>query len=458
MKKFIKKIHSADPLPSPKLAACFWAILTVILTVAAATLDSATFFVYVALYLLWLELCSTGCKWCFMEENWPSFISAAWLLACTLGVWLPFQSVTPSSAKFVLILLAGYSSLRFGMLSSVIIQPLRLPIARICRVLSPEHVASRTHKYGIYTVSICSGLAICGIYLWFSSIPILSDNPALARYQHFNGPFTNNLFRFFFRVFSSLSLVSALYIIAMFSFPIKKIELCVATLSIALASLCMIASGNRGDISVLFLFMMIRIFFCLSKRKKVIGGMLIGAITLSVFCFFTWFRNMYTIISFAVIFPEIGDGALLLKAAHMYDVPFAYGKTYLAGALSFIPSSIFPFREAWGFGRYSLEILYLGQNTPIAPTYGGLRPTFVGEAYLNGGYFGVVTFGVVLGIILGVWRCSSQSIKILSGTQVVFFLLSLCSVMVSDFYGVFHGVALTLMIIWLIENALRLRQ
>ena len=89
---------------------------------------------------------------------------------------------------------------------------------------------------------------------------------------------------------------------------------------------------------------------------------------------------------------------------------------------------------------------------------GGLRPTFVGEAYLNGGFFGVVAFGVVLGIILGVWRCSSQSIKILSGTQVVFFLLSLCSVMVSDFYGVFHGIALTLMIIWLIENASRLRQ
>jgi|GEM_PF-3503081 len=458
MKEFKKEASSSNLSASPKLAACFWAILTVILTVMAATQDGVTFFVYVALCLLWLELCSTGYKWCFIGENWPSFISAAWLLACTLGVWLPFQSVTPSSAKFVFIFLAGYSALRLGMLSSVVMQPLRLPIAQICRVVSPEHIAPRTHKYGIYAVSICSGIVICCIYLWFRSIPILSSNPEFARYQHFNGPFTNNLFRFSFRVFSSLSLVTSLYIIAMFNVRIKKLELFVAIFSVVLASLCMIASGNRGDISVLFLFLMIRIFFCLSKRKKVIGGMLIGAITLSVFCLFTWYRNIDRIISFVTIFPEIPDGVLLLQAAHTYDVPFAYGKTYLAAALSFIPSSIFPFRETWGFGRYALEILYLGQNTPIAPTYGGLRPTFVGEAYLNGGYFGVVAFGMVLGIILGIWRCSSQSIKILSGTQVVFFLLSLCSVMVSDFYGVFHGIALTIMIIWLIENASRLRQ
>jgi len=458
MKEFKKEASSSNLSASPKLAACFWAILTVILTVMAATQDGVTFFVYVALCLLWLELCSTGYKWCFIEENWPSFISAAWLLACTLGVWLPFQSVTPSSAKFVFIFLAGYSALRLGMLSSVVMQPLRLPIAQICRVVSPEHIAPRTHKYGIYAVSICSGIVICCIYLWFRSIPILSSNPEFARYQHFNGPFTNNLFRFSFRVFSSLSLVTSLYIVAMFNVRLKKLELFVSIFSVVLASLCMIASGNRGDISVLFLFLMIRIFFCLSKRKKVIGGMLIGAITLSVFCLFTWYRNIDRIISFVTVFPEIPDGVLLLQAAHTYDVPFAYGKTYLAAALSFIPSSIFPFRETWGFGRYALEILYLGQNTPIAPTYGGLRPTFVGEAYLNGGCLGVVAFGMVLGIILGIWRCSSQSIKILSGTQVVFFLLSLCSVMVSDFYGVFHGIALTIMIIWLIENASRLRQ
>jgi len=413
MKEFKKEASSSNLSASPKLAACFWAILTVILTVMAATQDGVTFFVYVALYLLWLELCSTGYRWCFIEENWPSFISAAWLLACTLGVWLPFQSVTPSSAKFVFIFLAGYSALRLGMLSSVVMQPLRLPIAQICRVVSPEHIAPRTHKYGIYAVSICSGIVICCIYLWFRSIPILSSNPEFARYQHFNGPFTNNLFRFSFRVFSSLSLVTSLYIIAMFNVRIKKLELFVSIFSVVLASLCMIASGNRGDISVLFLFLMIRIFFCLSKRKKVIGGMLIGAITLSVFCLFTWYRNIDRIISFVTVFPEIPDGVLLLQAAHTYDVPFAYGKTYLAAALSFIPSSIFPFRETWGFGRYALEILYLGQNTPIAPTYGGLRPAFVGEAYLNGGYLGVVAFGMVLGIILGIWRCSSQSIKIL---------------------------------------------
>lgn len=458
MKKKENVSYFAGFVMYSKMAVYFWAILTVIFIAASATQNGITTFVSVALYFLWLEFCVAACKWCFAEENWPSFISAAWLLACTLGVWFPFQSVAPTSANFVCHLLAGYSALRFGMLCAICIQPLHIQTERICRVLSPEYVAPGTYKYGIYVASICSGLAICAIYLWFCSIPILSDDPALARYQHFNGPFTNNLFRFSFRVFSSLSLVSSLYIIAMFNARIKKIEKCIAIASITLASLCMIASGNRGDISVLFLFLMIRVFFCLSKKRKVIGGMIICAITLSVFCFFTWFRNIDKIISLSTIFPEIADGALLLKAARTYDVPFAYGKTYLAAVLSFIPSSIFPFREIWGFGRYSLEILYLGQNTPIAPTYGGLRPTFVGEAFLNGGDFGVVTFGVVLGIILGTWRCCSQFTKRLSGAQVVFFLFSLCSVMVSDFYGVFHGVVLIMMILWLIEKASRMHQ
>ena len=441
----------------PKAAAYFWTVLTAMLIAAFIMPNSVSLFVDVALYLLWFELCVTGYKWCFKEDNWPSFISAAWLLACTLGVWLPFQRVIPSSVNFVWLFLAGYSALRIGMLCATSMPRFHLQTERICQILSPEHVAPSTYKYGIYTVGICSGLAICSIYLWFCSIPILSDNPELARYQHFNGPFTNNLFRFSFRVFSSLSLVSSLYLIAMFNFGMKKSEMGVAAFSIALSSICMIASGNRGDISALFLFLMIRIFFCLPKKRRIMGAMAIGAATLAVFCLFTRHRNIDRLISFPIVFPEIGDAVRLVDAANTYDVPFAYGKTYLAAALSFIPSSLFPFRETWGFGRYALEILFLGQNMPIAPTYGGLRPTFVGEAWLNGGCLGVIAFGLTLGIFLGIWRCRSQSMMRLSGAQVVFFLFSLCSVMVSDFYGVFHGVALTVVILWLIEKVSRMR-
>jgi hypothetical protein len=438
MNIFIKMHSSSIILASwPKLA-IFWAVVTVLLLVEFVTQNNISQFTYATLYFFWLELFFTGCKWCFVEENWPSFISAAWLLACTLGVWLPFQRVNPSSINFVCLLLAGYSTLRFGMLCAIGMPPLHRQAEKICKILSPEHLAPHTYKYTIYSLGIGSALALSGIYLWFCSIPILSANPELARYQYFNGPFTNNLFRFSFRAFSSLSLISSLYIIAQFNAHMKKIEIGLASLCVVLSSLCMIASGNRGDISALFLFLMIRIFFSLSKKRKTLGGIIISATTLSIFCFLTRYRNIDNILSRNTVFPEVTDAAKLLDAVHVHHVAFAHGNTYLAAALSFIPSSIFPFRETWGFGRYALHILFMGQDTPIAQSYGGLRPTFVGEAWLNGGWLGVVAFGVALGIILGTWHCSSQSLKRLPGAKVIFFLLSLCSVMVSDFYGVFH--------------------
>ena len=121
------------------------------------------------------------------------------------------------------------------------------------------------------------------------------------------------------------------------------------------------------------------------------------------------------------------------------------GKTYLAAFLSFIPSAIFPFREAYGFGRYSLEILFSGN---AAPTYGGLRPSFVGEAYLNFGVPGVFFIGYLLGAVLGLWQKGTASLRNSSGAMVFFFLFSLLTVMVSDFYGIFHAFVLIALLMW----------
>lgn len=442
----------------PRRTVFFWCFVTGILVAARYAEDFFLPLVELSLYLVWIELCLTGCKWCFAEDNWPSFLSAAWLLACTLGVWLPFAGFqVPSSPHFVWLLLAGYVSLRVGMLSAGGMPHLHEQAEKLFRVLSPECSAPVTHTYGLYAVGICSSLAICSIYLWFGSIPILSGNPELARYQHFNGPFTNNLFRFSFRIFSSLSLISSLYIIAVFHKKLRIHEILLSIFTVSFSSLCMIASGNRGDFSVIFLFLMTQFVFSFQRKKRILAGVLIFVITFSVFCVFTKYRNTDNLISLSIMFPEIGDAVLLLDAAKTHNVPFAWGKTYLAAALSFVPSALFPFRETYGFGRYALRIFQLGQDTPIAPSYGGLRPTFVGEAWCNGGTLGVLLFGVALGIFLGIWRCRSQSLKGLSGARVGFFLISLFSVMVSDFYGVLHGLVLTVVILWLLEKGSKKR-
>lgn len=251
----------------PRSTVFFWLFVTGILVTARCAEDFFLPLVELALYLVWIELCVTGCKWCFAEDNWPSFLSAAWLLACTLGVWLPFAGFqNPSSPHFVWLLLAGYASLRIGMLSAGGMPRLHGWAEKLFRALSPECSAPVTHIYGLYAVGIC--LAVCGIYLWFGSVPILSYNPELARYQHFNGPFTNNLFRFSFRIFSSLSLISSLYIIAVFHTKLQNHKISISIFAVFFSSLCMIASGNRGDFFRYFSFFDDTICFFPFKGKK----------------------------------------------------------------------------------------------------------------------------------------------------------------------------------------------
>ncbi len=354
--------------------------------------------------------------------------------------------------SFLKLFLAGYIALRFGMILGNANQKLSACSEKVSALLSPEIIAPTTYGIALLTICFVSCVGICCIYAHFESIPILSDNPPLARYQFFNGPFTNNLYRFFFRTFSALSLVSAMYLIALPKNTFSHSTKIAAYLCIGFTLLCAIASGSRGDFLVLILFIAVAFIFSRPARQRLLTAIVAASGCAVVFCMLTAYRLRNALDSLYGVFPEISDAALMMESARAHDVPLALGKTYLSAILSFIPSSLCPFRETYGFGRYSLKILYLGIDSPIAPTYGGLRPTFVGEAALNGGIVGVILTGLLLGAILGAYRCRQSSLKRLSGAWVLFFLLSLLTVMVSDFYGVFHGVALVAFLVWLVEK------
>lgn len=402
-------------------------------------------FISIALYTMWIELIIADICWGLTEDNWPSLIAASWLLACSLGVWnFSGQIYRPGSAPiatvhFLWLLLIGYLALRVGMFTGTRAQGISQRIENICRAASPEHLAP--HYFGHALLSLCAGscLGICAIYAYFGSVPFFSDNPPLARYQFFNGPFTNNIFRFLFRVFSAISIVSSMYLTVLIN-KFSSQKRIAAFLCVTFTLLCILGSGSRGDFSALVLFIGIRIIFFSPPKKRIFPALVTSAFCIATFCILTISRIRSGLDSLANVFPEISDAALLIHSVNTHDVPFAWGKTYLSALLSFVPSSIFPFRETYGFGRYSLEIFHLGETSPIAPTYGGLRPTFVGEAYLNGGLAGIILFGLALGVLLGTWRCRQRTIQTLSGGWVIFFLLSLLTVMVSDFYGIFYGV------------------
>lgn len=462
----VSQFYAVKP-PQDKVSQLQWMSCALLLCAGTALLAAHIFTenmltcINVALYVCWGELIVACIRWGGWEDNWPSVVAAGWLLACTLGVWdftgqifFPGPSYA-ATVWFLWLLLVGYLALRAGMVAGFRAQALSLAIEKACRAVSPELLAPRSFRYSLVALGLGSCVGLCFIYAYFGSIPLLSDNPPLARYQFFNGPFTKNMFRFFFRVCAAISMIASMYLVVLINRDFSLKEKIVVGITVVFSLLCALASGSRGDFSVLTLFIGIRAIFLWPAKKRLVPALVACAVCVTAFCILTISRIKSGLGSLASVFPELADGAMLTQAAKVYDVPLAWGKTYLSALLSFVPSSVFPFRESYGFGRYSLEILYLGDDSPIAPTYGGLRPTFVGEAYLNGGLIGVVLFGLMLGICLGAWRGRQGTIQHLSGGWVVFFLLSLLSVMVSDFYGIFHGLLLVAGLVWAVEKMLK---
>ena len=92
-------------------------------------------------------------------------------------------------------------------------------------------------------------------------------------------------------------------------------------------------------------------------------------------------------------FSDIRDGAFVLKGWKESKLGYICGKTYLAGLISFIPSSMSPFKMKWGWGRFSTEMLFGWKNHP------GLRGGNFMEAYVNFGWIGVIFSAILQGYI-----------------------------------------------------------
>lgn len=91
-------------------------------------------------------------------------------------------------------------------------------------------------------------------------------------------------------------------------------------------------------------------------------------------------------------FSDIRDFAWVMYG---WNGDFLFGKTELAGLLSFMPSFISDFRQTWSWGVFSTSIV--GLNSEVHP---GLRPGFFGESYINFGYIGVFLCGFISGFLI----------------------------------------------------------
>jgi len=102
---------------------------------------------------------------------------------------------------------------------------------------------------------------------------------------------------------------------------------------------------------------------------------------------------------------DIRDFAWILSG--LDNGQWLWGKTYIAGYLSFIPSYLMPFREAYAFGRISPLLAGLDPSQ-----HSGLRPPIFGEMYVNFGLPGLLIGGFIYGLAVGrVIRWISESLQ-----------------------------------------------
>ncbi|MBO6246295.1 MAG: hypothetical protein J6N55_08470, partial [Anaerovibrio sp.] len=116
-----------------------------------------------------------------------------------------------------------------------------------------------------------------------------------------------------------------------------------------------------------------------------------------------------------------------------------YGKTYIAGLMSFIPRFLSEFRECWAIGVVTASTV--GYDPMMHP---GLRISKFGEPYLNFSYMGVVLSGIIYGYFLRKYdlllkRCMSDNVPIAKFYSISYFTMTIIEGLFSSagFYGVY---------------------
>lgn len=157
-------------------------------------------------------------------------------------------------------------------------------------------------------------------------------------------------------------------------------------------------------------------------------------------------------------FCDVRDGAYLLKGHHdIMNDELVGGKTYAAGLISFIPSSMSPFRTEWSWGRFSSQKLSNWKN------HFGFRGGNFMEAYLNFGIVGVVAAAVLMAFLLAWQEQLFRTVflfgyKTVSGKEIfACSLLGQLSSFISCSSGAYNGYATVgiIIVLWLFSKPLR---
>lgn len=179
----------------------------------------------------------------------------------------------------------------------------------------------------------------------------------------------------------------------------------------AIAVLTMVFTGNRGPVLVSVLVPIVMLFIYGSGKAGMKNGLgfkklfkllllflAVGVVGLALASLRSGtdfdLQSIFTELLYGNTFSDIRDGAFILKGFEAkFGSEYLYGKTYLAGLISFIPSGMSQFRYEWSYGRMTTYMLFGWED------HFGLRGGNVMEAYMNFGYFGVIFFGILQGFL-----------------------------------------------------------
>ena len=277
-----------------------------------------------------------------------------------------------------------HTLIRTGKPTRILSLPFYTPLAKVIE----NNVKSLSAFLTLYTVSLGLGLILLTIQLsngfFFNGRDFFLSSEPLR-------PFFNFILSLFLVLFFFISLRFAQidrkkYLL--FFIPLFILSLCWGIRSIILGGLLQLwmqtVFYKEGKVGLLK-----SVFFlsCLLISAVVIGNIRAGSLALLQDLYAIPFSYFY-----GNNFSDTRDFACILSN---WDGEFLYGKSYIAGILSFIPRALLSIREEWGICMLSNN--WIGFDSTVMP---GLRPGLFGEAFLNFGWFGVAPIGFLFGFCL----------------------------------------------------------
>jgi len=255
------------------------------------------------------------------------------------------------------------------------------------------------------TVGACatSFIGVAFVWLFFvivGTIPMLTSDPDFVRSEIV----ANHPSRYIYTGGFTMASVGFVFLLA--GLALKRITLYrpFVWVVIALVAYTNYLTATRSNLLAPFVYAGL-IYFSVGPIKLTIPRALALLVVLLVAASLLQLMRMTsTSMSLAVVYYELLHGNTLFSnlrdsgwllmnfQAHQYS--FYWGKTLLAQALGFIPRSLLPLREAYGWGTVTLDIL--GTRSFAHFGYGHV---WFFDWYLNFGYPGVVVEGIFMGLM-----------------------------------------------------------